>query len=559
MEEALKVSIGGVSFIINRDAFNSLDSYLRGIENHYANREGGREIVEDIESRIAELLLEKHTREDVVTLDRVDKVISVMGTPSQFEDEEENGNAASGASAGTGSAKASFNVNQTPNPAPARRLYRDTNDRILGGVCSGIAHYFKFDPVFLRIILAAVLVLRIFSRGMFRWHSVFGDVGGSVIYSIFTICVLTYLILWIAIPSAKTYTERCQMMGSDPGVRGAEENYINDQRPRGWWLGRVIKVLLGLVFICMGLLALAVAWGVITGSDVLFGANPVSALGMLDMQPWLRILLKVCFLVALLIPCLVFLYLGIRWLFNIKKSRYHLGLIAFLVWLLAVVGCVSLGGNANIWAGRGEYVAYQTRSFPKYYDTLYVQYAPLPEAVEGESYKWEKIEDRFSRRMRENPRSYVKWNGKPWGGDEEKEEYTVDNDNSYIGDFFLYVSKGSKSKRAFAIYPKLDIDHKSSTTIVDDTTNNGMTPVITRDTTIKADLDISIGKISFLYRWNGNDEEDQEKETLVDIQDSLITLKPMLISKKKKYDGTYVNARLCIPDSSVVIIKTPKL
>ena len=58
MEETLKVSIGGVSFTINRDGFNRLDAYLRGIEGYYATRQGGREIVDDIESRIAELLLE---------------------------------------------------------------------------------------------------------------------------------------------------------------------------------------------------------------------------------------------------------------------------------------------------------------------------------------------------------------------------------------------------------------------------------------------------------------------------------------------------------------------
>ena len=379
MEETLKVSIGGVSFTINRDGFNRLDAYLRGIEGYYATRQGGREIVDDIESRIAELLLEKHTKEDVVTLDRVENVIEIMGTPNQFEDQEEN-NPSGTNTKGFAGPRPSYAAQN-----PKRRLFRDNSDRMIGGVCSGIAHYFKFDPSILRIILAVIIAFHFVGRGFFHWHGFFGF---HVIPSLFSICFFAYIILWIVVPSAKTYSQKCQMYGEDPGVRGAEENYANyanQQRPAGWWLGRIIKVLLGLFFIFLGLCGFALAGGLLIGSDALFGVNPVNALSFLEMSPWLRILMKVTMVLSVIIPCIAFLYVGIKWIFNLKRPRWRPGLVMFLVWLAAVItGSALAGSSSDLWPGSGGRYTFDTKSFNKHYDTLYVQYAALPQSEDGE-------------------------------------------------------------------------------------------------------------------------------------------------------------------------------
>ena len=557
MEEVLKVSIGGVPFIINRDGFNRLDTYLRGIESYYSSRPGGKEIVDDIESRIAELLLEKHTKEDVVNLERVEDMISVMGTPNQFEDEPDN-EGGQAEEHNQGARESSQRYYSAP-ASPKRRLFRDRQDRMIGGVCSGIAHYFKFDPSILRIILAVIVVLHFLARG-FWWPSVFRI---HILPSLFTISLIGYIILWIVVPSAKTYTQRCQMTGSDPGIRGAEESYSSSQRPTGWWLGRLAKVLLGLFFIFMGLFMLLLAGGALAGSDSLFGSNPIRALSLLDMNPWLRVLLKVSFVLVVMIPCIVFLYLGIRWLFNLKRPKYHPGLLMFVLWILAVVVCSVLAGRASdLWPGSGGRMAYQTKTFPKYYDTMYVEYAALPETVEGNTVTWQKIQDRFHRRLRHSAGMYVSWNGKPIDDYQDKDEYTIDSEGSFDGDYFLFVSEGKT--KAYAVYPRLEVDHKGSTAIeeedyisAEDSTVTFVPRRITKDTTIRADLEISAGTVSFLRGKKNSEDKSEKTRTLVEVKDSLIRLNPTFISKNNKYDGTYINARLCIPDSSVVIIKTP--
>ncbi len=547
MEEVLKVSIGGVSFAINKDGYARMDSYLRGIESHYAKRPGGKEIVDDIESRIAELLLEKHTKDDVVTLERVNGVIAVMGTPSQFDDQQDS-------QEGEGQPSGQATGFTPSQPNPPRRLFRDNEDRMIGGVCSGLAHYFKFDPSVLRIILGVIIVLHFFGKAIWGWYGFYGIRG---LPSLFSLCFFAYLILWIVVPSAKTYSQRCQMMGSDPGIRGAEENYINPQKPAGWLLGRILKVILGLMFIAFGLMGIAAVGGVIAGSDMLFGVNPVKAVSFLEMSPWLRILMKITMILVTVIPCIAFLYYGIRWLFNLKRPKYHPGLIMLLLWLAAVITASAIGGtSSDMWPGRGGSYASETKAFPKHYDTLYVQYAQLPDTQDGEQFKWEKMEDRFRRTRRHRPGVYVTWNGRQMDDDSEGESYNVDSERSYYGDYYIFVSSGKKTKKAYALYPRLSIDHKSSTTIVDDTTSLDALKVI-RDTTITADLEISVGSVPFLDRWRKFEDKSEQAQTLVEIKDSLITLNPIVITKKKKYDGTYVDARLCIPDSSVVIIKAP--
>ncbi len=508
MEETLKVSIGGVSFIINRDGFNRMDAYLRAIENHYAKNNGGREIVDDIESRIAELLLEKYTREEVVTLERVENVISIMGTPSQFDQDAEGGTQTEG-TASFQSQAATDGGSKAP-----RRLFRDTSDRMLGGVCSGLAHYFRFDPSVLRVILAAVFFLNIVARGMFGWvflHGVF-------LPSLSTLCFWGYIILWIVIPSAKTYTQRCQMVGADPGIRGAEQNFANQSRPFGWWLGRLLKVFLGVFLIFLGLCCLAIAVAAIFQPDYLFGSNPINALNLLELNPWVRILLKISFLVCIIIPCLGFLYEGAKLLFNLKGSKYHLGLIMFLVWVLSLVGFSFLaGGSTAIWPDDSVRMLTHTKTFPRHYDTLHVHYAALPQTVEGKSANWKKISS---------------FNGFP-----------------------IYVSRGKGAKTAYALYPKIEVERKSSTTIVDDTTNNGMVPVIVRDTSIRSDLSVYVGRVRFFDRWRTETiNADPDVYELVDVQDSVINLNPAIITRKQKFNGAYLIAELCVPDSSKVII-----
>ena len=204
----------------------------------------------------------------------------------------------------------------------------------------------------------------------------------------------------------------------------------------------------------------------------------------------------------------------------------------FLLWLAAVITASAIGGtSSDMWPGRGGSYASETKAFPKHYDTLYVQYAQLPDTQDGERFKWEKMEDRFRRTRRHRPGVYVTWNGRQMDDDSEGESYTVDSERSYYGDYYIFVSSGKKTKKAYALYPRLSIDHKSSTTIVDDTTSLDALKVI-RDTTITADLEVSVGSVPFLDRWRKFEDKSEQAQTLVEIKDSLITLNPIVIKKE---------------------------
>ena len=542
MEEVMRVSIGGVPFTLSPVAYQKMKTYLDSITRHYEKRPDGREIISDIESRIAELLLEKNSKEEVVTSDRIEDVITVMGNPSQFGDEEEeNASGAAASSQGPSGAAAQ------QNPAPVRRrLYRDTQDRMIGGVCSGLGHYFKFDPSILRIILAIIITLY-FVRGC---HVL--PIGFYRFTPIFHVIFLGYIILWIVVPAAKTYSQKCQMMGADPGVRGAEESVGSTQQFRGSGFGRVIKIFAGLLFIGLGILFLAMVWMIMIGSDAIVGVNPVNALNLIDVNPWSRALYKVLIICSLIIPCIAMLYVGIWWLFNLRKPRFRLGWILFLVWILSLVGLVFFMGSHAMKVGSVQDTS-ATKTFDKLYDTLKVEYAALPETVDGQSVTWERMSDRMARSTRRRIGGYVKWNGRPFNDDEE--ERRVSDGDPYRGGMYMYVTKGKN--KAYAIYPTLDVMHKSSSIIVDDSTSVSGTSIV-KDTTVRADLEIVASRISAIRALGGDEEEGSEDKALVEVKDSILTIHPIIISKKHKFDGTYISSKLYLPDSSVVIINSPK-
>lgn len=538
MEEVLRVSIGGVPFILSPEAFKRMKAYLDQITAHYEKRPEGREIISDIESRIAELLLEKNSKEDTVTLERVEEVIAVMGTPSQFGDEEET-------QAGPSASQGQPFQSAQPNPAPVQhRLFRDLSDRMIGGVCSGLGHYFKFDASILRIALAVLLALHIVSGSFMPYGAT------SIIHVLFRLVLLAYIILWIVVPGARTYSQRCQMYGTDPGVRGAEESFNNPDQFRGSWFGRLLKVLLGLIFIGLGILFSLSLWGLVIGSESMVGVNPINALNLIDVNPWGRALYKVMMVLCLVIPCVAMLYVGIRWLFNLRKPRFRLGWILFLVWIISLIGLTLFTGSRALRLGSVENSS-ATKSFDKLYDTLRVEYAPLPETVDGQSVTWERMSERMARSTRRRIGGYVTWNGRPFNDDEE--ERSVSDGDPYTGGVYLYITSGKA--KAYAIYPTLDVIHKSSSIIVDDSTSTTGCSIV-KDTTVRADLEITANRISAITAI-GEDEDDKAK-ALVEVKDSLLVIHPIIISKKQKFDGTYISSKLYLPDSSVVIINSPK-
>lgn len=172
MKKTVNINLAGIIFHIDEDAFDQLNGYLNRIKKHYKNEDGCEEIASDIEARIAELLQEKGV--EIISIDNVEELISILGEPESYEENDEKDNSES------------YQYKSVKNK---KRIYRDGENEIIGGVCSGIAAYFDIDPVFIRLVFIIAL---------------FTGPG-----------VLIYLILWAIIPEAKTTAEKLQMKGEE--------------------------------------------------------------------------------------------------------------------------------------------------------------------------------------------------------------------------------------------------------------------------------------------------------------------------------------------------------
>lgn len=184
MNKTISINIGGRIFNIEEDAYRRLDIYLRTLKAYFDTRDSGEEIIADIEARIAELFDERITPAKQVILVRdVDEIIAIMGRPEDYMDadpdvDEEEEKADS----------ARHHRTQTH-----RRVYRDPDDKVIFGVCSGISAYLGWDPIILRAIFVAALLL--YGTGP-----------------------LLYVILAIIIPKAKTTAEKLRMRGEPVNV-----------------------------------------------------------------------------------------------------------------------------------------------------------------------------------------------------------------------------------------------------------------------------------------------------------------------------------------------------
>ena len=186
MKLTVSINLGGYSFNIDEDAYVELKRYLKNLEHHFATEESCSEIISDIEARISEIFRTKITTyKQVITIEDVLQVISVMGEP---EDMSEN------------------NKRTTKSKFSSRgyhRMYRDPDNRIIGGVCAGIGAYWSIDPVIIRIIF----IVLTFAGGL-----------GTLIY----------LILYIALPKARTMAQKIEMRGEPVNIHNIKETVKNE-------------------------------------------------------------------------------------------------------------------------------------------------------------------------------------------------------------------------------------------------------------------------------------------------------------------------------------------
>ena len=328
MKEIEKVSIGGYAFTLEKDASAEVAAYLKNLEAHYLGQPGGKEIMEGIEERMAELLLERCGQTGVGTMADIQGIIGILGRPERIEaDDPEPGQ---------------------PQEAPRKKLYRDLENKKIAGVCAGLGNYFNFDVVAMRIIFC-VITLALFFTG--------ADEG---VWSLSGFAA--YAILWMAMPAARTAQERWAMKGDagtlddirrnvrngvqemgDAARRGVRE--VGDTvRANGSELGKILLLVIGIFLLLGGVSGLASvsALGVLNNSGVI--SFPVDRLlDELRMDwpvfydllatPWVLGLA----IAAVLLPLILLIYLGVRFIFGFKSPQWRPGLVIFVVWLVVLV------------------------------------------------------------------------------------------------------------------------------------------------------------------------------------------------------------------------------
>ena len=181
MNKTISINLGGMFFHIDEDAYQKLSRYFDAVKRSLSP-DGREEIMKDIESRIAELFQERIQNEkQVVSLVEIDAVIGIMGQPEDYKIDEE----------------AAQSIDYSI-PSKAKKLYRDKENSIIGGVASGFGHYLNIDPVWIRLLFVIIVVAG------------FGSP------------ILIYLILLVIIPVAKTTSQKLEMKGEPITISNIE-------------------------------------------------------------------------------------------------------------------------------------------------------------------------------------------------------------------------------------------------------------------------------------------------------------------------------------------------
>ncbi len=349
MKRTVTANISGIVFHVEENAYRKLETYLKKLREHLSDEEGTEEILEDIEARIAELFKERTKGpKEVVTEADVDEVISIMGYPEDLSGEE---GSEEGGSPGE---------EQKSKEKQEKRVYRNPDDKVLGGVCSGISAYLGWDPLWLRLgfILATLLV------------------GTGP---------LLYIILWVIIPEAHTRTEKLHMRGEtvdldnlkrrmkeegeeikDRFGRIKEEVQSEEVKGQGrklgqrlkevgqgilYWLGKGAEKIGGIFLIFFGLILGLIAFIALAGGgdhfiflhspegDYTFHALLSGTIG----NSIHLFAFKTAFGLTFGIPMFCFLYWGSKALIGSKHRLGWFGNFLLVLWLIGLVTCVYLG------------------------------------------------------------------------------------------------------------------------------------------------------------------------------------------------------------------------
>ena len=330
MNKTININLGGIFFHIDENAYQKLRMYLDAIRKSLSDDPQGRdEIINDIESRISELLAEKIKDErQVISEKDIDDVVKVMGKPEDYLVDEEI-----------------FDDQKNYKKSSSKKLFRDGDDKFLGGVSSGIAHYFGIDSIWIRL----------------AW--LISVIGG------FGLGIPIYIILWILLPEAESTAEKLQMKGEAVNISNIEKKIkeeFNDVGERiknadyskaksGFQdfldtLGNIIMSIFKVFGKFIGVLLIIIAVSTLIGLFVgAFSWGSIEILGFGEefthyppffynsiIPSWILVVLT---FLAVGIPFIVLFMLGLKILSsNIKSFSKTTKLSLLGVWLISILG-----------------------------------------------------------------------------------------------------------------------------------------------------------------------------------------------------------------------------
>jgi phage shock protein PspC (stress-responsive transcriptional regulator) len=365
MNKTININLGGFFFHIDEEAYQKLRRYLASISKSLSeDPQGKNEIIADIEARISELLSEKITdARQVVNESDIEDIIVIMGQPEDYAEAEEMYSDAS--------------YSYSRNKASGKKLFRDGDDKFLGGVASGVAHYFNIDTIWIRLLFLITTL---------------AGVG---------IGILIYIILWVLLPEAKTTAEKLQMEGEPVNIDNIEkkirEEFTNvseklkdgasefsekinqtfsakTKKNNGFQdflnaIGKIILILIKITGKFIGVLFVFVGAAAIL--SLIIGGFSVGSLEFLNIDGGFigypdffynatlpRWLLSISLFILIGIPFLVLLVLGLRILSSsVKQFSKITSLTLLSVWFTALLSIIFTGiefGASH--ANSGEFI-----------------------------------------------------------------------------------------------------------------------------------------------------------------------------------------------------------
>lgn len=163
MKKNISINIGGIIFHIEEDGYDKLKNYLDSVNKYFSTFEDSKEIIEDIEGRIAEIFLSKlDDGKQIINKEDVDELIATMGTTKDFEatietEPEEEQPKQAEEKEETKEEEKKESTKESASSGRSKRLFRDNKRRVIGGVASGMANYFGVDPIWIRLLMLAFL------------------------------------------------------------------------------------------------------------------------------------------------------------------------------------------------------------------------------------------------------------------------------------------------------------------------------------------------------------------------------------------------------------------